>query len=106
MHKSRWLGLRPVWQYTSKQSLVLPIGLLFAIAILLISPIDEFPLNVDWIYAKSVEQLLQTGQYRAHPYINATLVAQTFWGAWVCQLLGFSFTHLHLSTLVLALINA
>jgi hypothetical protein len=85
---------------------VLPLVLVFVIAMLVVSPVGEFPLNDDWIYSKTVQQLLATGHYQAHPYLNATLVAQAYWGALFCKIFGFSFTTLRASTLVLALINA
>jgi Dolichyl-phosphate-mannose-protein mannosyltransferase len=100
------IGLRRLGQYAVHQSIALPLVTLLVIIALLISPVGEFPLNDDWIYAKTVQHLLQTGQYQAHPYLNATLVVQTYWGALFCQLFGFSFTTLRCSTLVLSGLNA
>ncbi|MGB8703348.1 MAG: glycosyltransferase family 39 protein [Thermosynechococcaceae cyanobacterium] len=99
-------GLTQLWQYVLQKSILLPLTVGLAIALLLISPVGEFPLNDDWIYSKTVQHLVDTGQYQAHPYLNATLVVQTYWAALFCKLFGFSFTTLRISTLVLALINA
>jgi hypothetical protein len=79
---------------------------LFLLTALLVSPVGEFPLNDDWIYAKTVQRLLAEGHYRGHPYSAANLVAQSYWGALFCQLFGFSFTALRLSTLVLSCVGA
>ncbi len=93
-------------QYCLARSVWVPIGVFFAGLLLVLPPGGEFPLNDDWIYAKTVEHLLLTGQYQAHPYLNATLVVQAFWGALFCKMFGFSFTVLRVSTLVLAGVNA
>jgi hypothetical protein len=95
-----------LWHYAVYQSIVLPFVALFIVIALIVSPVGEFPLSDDWIYAKTVQHLLETGQYKAHPYINATLVAQSYWGALFCKIWGFSFTTLRVSTLVLAFVNA
>jgi hypothetical protein len=73
---------------------------------LLVSPVGDFPLNDDWIFAKAVERLLQHGYYRGHEYLNATFVAQAYWGALFCKVFGFSFTTLRVSTLVLWTLTA
>ncbi len=99
-------SLKRLCQYAIHQSIALPLVTLLVAITLLISPIGEFPLNDDWIYAKTVQHLLQTGQYHAHPYLNATLIVQTYWGALFCKLFGFSFTSLRFSTLILGGLNA
>lgn len=98
--------LKRLANYAVHHSIVLPLAAVLGIIVRLISPVGEFPLNDDWIYAKTVQHLVNTGQYQAHPYLNATLVAQAYWGALFCKLFGFSFTTLRVSTLVLALLNA
>jgi hypothetical protein len=100
------LNLKRLWQYAVYQSIVLPFVGLLLVLVLLISPVGEFPLNDDWIYSKTVQHLLETGQYKAHPYLNATLIAQSYWGAMFCKIFGFRFTVLRISTLVLAFANA
>ena len=37
--------------------------LFWGIAILLVNPLGEFPLNDDWGYARVVQQLVETGEY-------------------------------------------
>lgn len=97
--------LKHLANYAVHHSIVLPLAAVFGIIVLLISPVGEFPLNDDWIYTKTVQHLVNTGQYQAHPYLNATLVAQAYWGALFCKLFGFSFTTLRCSTLVLSCIH-
>jgi hypothetical protein len=88
-----------------QESIFLPFVLLSLCITLLVSPAGEFPLNDDWIYTKTVQHLLNTGQYHSHPYLNATLVLQTYWGALFCKIFGFHFTTLRYSTLVLSCIQ-
>jgi Dolichyl-phosphate-mannose-protein mannosyltransferase len=100
------LNLKRLWQYAVYESIALPFIALSIVLVLVISPVGEFPLNDDWIYSKTVQHLLETGQYKAHPYLNATLIAQSYWGAMFCKIFGFRFTVLRISTLVLAFANA
>lgn len=75
--------------------------LLWAVALLLVPPSGEFPLNDDWIYSRAVLDWLHTGTYSGHPFSTATLVAQAGWGALFCGAFGFSFEVLRWSTLFL-----
>jgi Dolichyl-phosphate-mannose-protein mannosyltransferase len=100
------LNLKRLWQYAVDRAIALPLAGLLLILVLVTSPVGEFPLNDDWIYSKTVQHLLETGQYKAHPYLNATLIAQSYWGAMFCKIFGFRFTVLRISTLVLAFVNA
>ena len=79
---------------------------LYLLTALLVSPVGEFPLNDDWIYAKAVQRLLAEGVYRGHPYTTSNLVVQTYWGALFCRLFGFSFTTLRFSTLLAGCVGA
>jgi hypothetical protein len=94
------------WRYITNQSLILPLVLLLLLTNLLVSPIGEFSLNDDWIHAKAVQRLLEEGQYRGHSYVAATLAAQVYWAALFCNIFGFSFTILRVSTLVLSVVGA
>ena len=79
---------------------------LMLITVAMVPPGGDFPLNDDWIYAKTVEHLLDTGVYEANPYGDPTLIAQAYWGALFCSAFGYSFTVLRISTLVLCLMGA
>ncbi len=96
--RSHLLSLR---HYLRHRTVILPCAAFFLLSTLLVSPVGEFALNDDWIFAKVVETLLDTGTYRGHPYLNATFIVQAYWGALFCKVLGFSFTSLRISTLVL-----
>ena len=78
----------------------------FLIAGIFINPFAEFPLNDDWLYTLSVQNLLNNGYYHASDYSNAVFLAQAYWGAIWCKFFGFSFSILRLSTLFLAFTGA
>ncbi|MGE0813328.1 MAG: glycosyltransferase family 39 protein [Vicinamibacterales bacterium] len=66
----------------------------------------DAPYIDDWVYARSVEQLVQTGRLGV-PSISAVYpVAQTLWAAPFAALLGFSFDALRLSTVAAAGLGA
>jgi len=62
----------------------------------------DFPLSDDWSYAYSVRALCTGGTLQFLPWTGASVVLQTWYGAGLCQLFGFSFEVLRLSTLALA----
>ena len=70
-------------------------------ALLASAPV-EVPLIDDWTYAWSVEHFLETGELRVLEWSTVYPLAQILWGVLFSRLLGFSFTVLRLSTLVLA----
>ncbi|MEZ5294682.1 MAG: hypothetical protein R2745_26625, partial [Vicinamibacterales bacterium] len=62
----------------------------------------DAPYIDDWVYARSVEQFVQTGRL-AVPSISAVYpIAQTLWAAPFAAVLGFSFDALRLSTVAAA----
>ena len=80
------------------------IALLSAVAV--INPIGEFPLNDDWVYARSVRYLLEHGALKIPDCSVATLLWQTLWGGSWSVILGNSFSALRLSTLALSVLAA
>lgn len=60
------------------------------------------PFGDDWSYARTVEHLLKTGQFRIHEWNCANMIFQTYWGAFCSLVFGYSFSVLRLSTLFLA----
>jgi 4-amino-4-deoxy-L-arabinose transferase-like glycosyltransferase len=71
---------------------------------ILVNPIGEFPLNDDWVHARAVRTLLETGQFTlAGGHSSSNLIAQVYWGALFCLPFGFSFTALRFSAVVLGL---
>ncbi len=93
-------------RHIAHESLLMPLLLMLGATLLLVSPVGEFPLNDDWVYAKTVQDVLATSEYHGHPYTDALFVAQAYWGAAFCKLFGFSFTTLRFSTLIAALVGA
>jgi 4-amino-4-deoxy-L-arabinose transferase-like glycosyltransferase len=84
------------------------IGLILAgaVVVLLLIPLQhEYPIIDDGVYARSVQSLLQTGRFIVPPEAQATLIGLTYWGGLWAALLGFSFTTLTISTLVLAVVG-
>ncbi|MEZ5043743.1 MAG: glycosyltransferase family 39 protein [Saprospiraceae bacterium] len=81
------------------------LGFLWIMAIIVVNPIGEFPLNDDWAYAKSVFDLVETGEMVMVNWPAMTLVAQIYWGALFCKVAGVSFTILRFSTLISSFIG-
>ena len=97
-----------MWKRISNPPLFYPscLVLLWLIAVVLIHPFGEFPINDDWAYSKNVFNLVVHKQFILDPWPAMTLISQTLWGVLFTFLLGFSFTALKISTLVLAIIGS
>lgn len=79
---------------------------IFALWTAVAPPWGEFPLNDDWAYAWSVQQLLETGRLHVSQWTSATAISPVFVGALSVLLWGeFSFTALRLSTLVASIVG-
>jgi 4-amino-4-deoxy-L-arabinose transferase-like glycosyltransferase len=89
-----------------RESPVLWIGLgMFVLTILYVNPIRETGLDDDWLYALMVRDLLKTGSYQPHAWSAANLPFQTYYGSIFALCLGYSFTSLRVSTLVLVFVG-
>ena len=77
----------------------------WALGILIVSPVGDFPAIDDWAYAWTVKQLVETGDYQLSDWTATNLLPQALWGALFAQIFGFSFTTLRASTLLLGLIG-
>ena len=75
------------------------------VMVILVNPIGDFPLNDDWAYGRSVQSLLEKGDFQLSDWTATNLFSQVFWGALFCLPFGFSFTALRFSTLTLGLIG-
>lgn len=75
----------------------------FLIAVILVDPRGNFPLDDDWGVGFTTFTLLQTGRVQFTPFASATAYLQFVWGALWAALFGQTFTVLRISTLVLAL---
>ncbi|KPK85910.1 MAG: hypothetical protein AMS27_06225 [Bacteroides sp. SM23_62_1] len=74
--------------------------LVWIIAIIIVNPLGEFPLNDDWAYSKNLYHLCEEGKLILSDWPAQTLIAQTLIGTLVCKLFGFSFGVLRILTLV------
>ena len=70
------------------------------------NPIGDFPLGDDWAFGWTVKTLVEGGGFQLSDWTGMNLLPQAFWGALFSLPLGFSFTALRLSTLVLGLVGA
>ncbi len=80
------------------------LSLLWIIMFAITNPLSNFPLNDDWVHAKSVEFLLQHGEFKLLDFCGSTIIFQVLWGSLFC-IFGFSFTALRISIMVLGLIG-
>ena len=91
----------------SKESLVdlLGIAVLWAVCVLAVNPVGNFPLNDDWSFGIAVERLLDTGVFRPTGWTSMSLLTNVLWGGIFSVPFGFSFNALRASTLSLSLIG-
>lgn len=80
------------------------IAVVWVAAAILLNPFANSPFIDDWVYAWSVENLLDTGHLAFLDYCGSANPLQILWGALFCLPGGFSFSALRLSTCVSALI--
>ena len=79
--------------------------LIWLLMIVLANPRGDFPLGDDWLFAGTVRDLLETGDYRLRDLTMMTLLTQVLWGYGFSLLFGrFSFEILRVSTLTLGLV--
>jgi 4-amino-4-deoxy-L-arabinose transferase-like glycosyltransferase len=81
---------------------LLAITLLWGLAVLLVNPVGDFPLNDDWAMGETVKHLVETGSYRPSGWTSMPMITQVYWGALFCLPKGFSFTALRCSTLAMS----
>lgn len=71
-------------------------------AVLIVDPMREFMSQDDgWAYARSVEYLLRTGEYRLDAWSAANMPVQIYLAAGLAKVFGYSFSLLRISTLLL-----
>lgn len=80
------------------------ITILFCVALFLVNPMGDFPLNDDWSYGIAVKRFLEEGSYYPTVWTSMSLISQVLWGAAVASVFGFSFEVLRFSTLILSLL--
>ena len=77
----------------------------FTWPLILLHPLQNFPMNDDWTYAWAVENFLDTGTLKILDWSTSINVAQVIWGALFCLPFGFSFAALRLSTWVMSILG-
>jgi hypothetical protein len=75
---------------------------LFTLAILIIWPRGNFPLNDDWDFAIATFNFARTGHFIFTKFTAVSLRAQVIWGALFVKMFGYTFEALRISTLVLS----
>lgn len=77
--------------------------LLWIVAVIMVRPGGEFPLNDDWSWGMTAKDLAEGKGYHPTGWTEMTLFTHAIWGALFCLPQGFSFTALRVSTLVMSL---
>lgn len=96
-------GLRE--QQISNLKHLLALALAWVVAMVIINPTGDFPLNDDWAYAKDVWYLSQEGILKLDDWPAMTRLTQIFWGAAFCKIFGFSHEVLRYSTIFLGFVG-
>lgn len=79
--------------------------MIWLLLIFFVNPLGDFPLNDDWAYGQAVFNLVELGKLQFSGWQSMPLIVQVLWGMLFCLPLGFSFTALRFSTLVLGLVG-
>jgi 4-amino-4-deoxy-L-arabinose transferase-like glycosyltransferase len=80
---------------------LLGVGALYLLALLIIPVMTPVAIGDDWVYARSVEILINEGRVRILDLSVVTLVWQVLWGGLFAAILGPTFGAMRLSTVVL-----
>jgi hypothetical protein len=75
-----------------------------ALAVLLVLPFGNYPLNDDWQYARILKRLAESGRYLVDVEIAPSLVGQVWLALPLVKLFGFSHTLLRLQTIAVTLV--
>ena len=78
---------------------------IFLASIALIGVKGDFPLNDDWVYVTTVQNLVTNHDWRPSDYSRAIMFSQSLWGASICAFSGCSYELLRISSLVAATIT-
>jgi len=80
---------------------LLGVGVLYLLALLIIPVMTPVAIGDDWVYARSVEILINEGRVRILDLSVVTLVWQVLWGGLFAAILGPTFGAMRLSTVVI-----
>ncbi len=95
------------FQFFSRSTAIdlLLVMVVWLLAVAVVRPVGEFPLNDDWSWGLTAKDLAEGKGYHPTGWTEMTLFTHAVWGALFCLPQGFSFTALRFSTLVLALVG-
>lgn len=96
-------GAKKSTDYTDKKNLFIVIVFFCAIAILML-PLRNQTAGDDFAYAQSVNHFLKTGDVKVSEWSGPSLIFLIYWGAIFSKILGFSYTSLHFSVIVMLLV--
>lgn len=85
-----------------------PLGIVlacYAIAALIVPTMTSAPVSDDWVYARSVEILVQQHHLKILDLTVVTLIFQVAWGALFAKIFGLGFGALRLSTVTLMFLS-
>ena len=74
------------------------------LAYCLINPTGNFPLNDDWAWSRNVENFIN-GRWYYTGWESLPMLPQILWGAFVTKLLGFSYSTLRFSSILLSFVE-
>jgi hypothetical protein len=78
---------------------LLCLTLIWCLAVAIVNPVGDFPLDDDWSFGLAVQYFMQVGHFHPTGWTTMTLLTNVLWGALFCLPEGFSFTALRFSTL-------
>jgi hypothetical protein len=81
------------------------ISAVWVIAILMINPSGDFPLNDDWSYSHPVRTLIEDGDFRPMGFAVMPLLSHALWGFLFAAPVGFGYTALRVSMIVAGLLG-
>lgn len=82
-----------------------PVAVLYILAVLVVWPFAEFPVNDDWAYARAALNLAQ-GNWQYTDWQGTPLISQALYGALWIKVFGFSFAVLRVSMMCVAWLGA
>ncbi len=89
--------------FVSSRRALLVLLAAFVVAVIVVDPRGNFPLDDDWGVGFTTFTLVQTGRVQFTPFASATAYLQFAWGALWAAAFGETFTVLRFSTLFLSL---
>lgn len=80
--------------------------LLWMVALLVIFPFGEFPINDDWSYAKNVRNLIIEHRFILDTFPAMNLISHTLYGSFFALCFGFSFVVLRMAVFFIAVFSS